>query len=419
MRKNNIKKFIVSAMALCLCLALSGCSIGEISVEELMRPPQLTASRKQVQETIDELLGASYQLIAPSGGEYRNGINLADLNDDGQNEAICLYTTGDTQLVEVLLLQKGGEEWTELGSYSSDATGVDKMVFTDLDADGNSELIIGWSYLTGSDRIMEVLKTRDQGRLASLYKGRYSQFVIIEDGARIVSIDLTGASATLLGYRSRQIVSLSSVPIDQRITAFTQLSVSTTTTGSPAIYVDTQLEDATYHTEILVINAGDYLENKLFTGGAGSADRALNLRCADIDGDGIIEVPTCVAMEDGEGAAYFTYWHHYDGTALIDPLTTFTGTADRFYFEYPAAWVGKILVRQDSKLQRLYHFVNKRHETVYSLRVFTVTEFSQVHPGEGWITITESEDTVIAYRSGNAKTVTFTTAQWAQALHTY
>ena len=208
------------------------------------------------------------------------------------------------------------------------------------------------------------------------------------------------------------------MPIDQRITSFVQLLVSQTGEG-PAIYIDAQLEDQTYHTEILIVNSKNYLENKLFTGEGNSADRPLSLRCADIDGDGAIEVPRCAAMEEAEGACYFTYWCKFERGELTHPLTTFTGTADRFYFIYPDAWIGKILVRQDSKLQRLYHFVNQKYETVYSLRVFTATEFSQVHPDESWITIIQSDDTVIAYRKGSADDVTLSTAEWTQALNIY
>lgn len=413
----NIKKKIFAAIAMLLCFSLCGCSVGEVSIEDLMRAPQLTESRQQVQNTIDKLLGSSCELIAPSSGDYRNDINLADLDSDGQTEAICLYTDTSTQVIHLLLLQKAEDTWDALGSFTSDATSVDKIEFCDMNGDGVDELIIGWNYLTGSDHYLEILQTGNK-TLTSLYKGRYNQYVLVEDGPRIITLDLAGASATLLGYRNYRMASLSSVPIDQRITSFVQLLVSQTNDG-PAIYIDAQLEDQTYHTEILVVNSKDYLENKLFTGEGNSADRPLSLRCADIDSDGAIEVPRCAAMEEAQGACYFTYWCKFEDGELKDPLTTFTATADRFYFIYPEEWIDKVLVRQDSKLQRLYHFVNQNYETIYSLRVFTSIEFSQVHPDENWITIIQSEDTVIAYRKGGANDVTFTTAEWTQALNIY
>ncbi|MBR5782981.1 MAG: hypothetical protein IKY33_02005 [Clostridia bacterium] len=417
MNTKKFKKIILSVIALCLCMAMNGCSMGDISIEDLMRPPQLTESRLQVQNTIDDLLGTSYELVAPSGGDNRNDINLADLDSDGQTEAICLYTADETKVVSILILQKADDNWKELGRYTSDATGVEKLSFCDMTGDGTKELIVGWNYLTGSDRTLQILEPR--AHLRSLYKGKYTQYVLMEDGPRIVCIDLSNASASLLVYKDLRITSLSSVPIDERIVSLTQLTVSATTAGNPAVYMDAQLEDQNYHTEILVVNSDNYLENKLLTGEGLGADRPLGLRCTDIDGDGIPEVPRCTAMEDTEGASYFTHWCKFDGSSLKEPLTTFTSSADRFYVVYPDNWVGKVMVWQDAKVQRLYHFVNRSHETLYSLRVFTLTEFSQVHPGDGWISITQNEDTVIAYRYGSADDITFTTAQWAEALHTY
>ena len=420
MKKSIFKKTISLLSVLCLLLALSGCSMSEVSIDELMRPPQLSQSRQQVQSTVNQLLGNASALIAPTGGNHRSSINLADMNNDGQNDVICFFAESDTKLISVLLLQKQQDKWQEVGRFAGDATSVDKLEIADLDDDGTAELIIGWSYLTGSDRTLEVLRSAEQ-KLTSLYRGRYSQFEIVESKQpRIVSIDLSGDAATLLGFKGHKISPLSTVPIDPRISVFTAVTVSRTSAGHPALYLDAQLEDQSYHTEVLAVSDKEYLENKLFTDGTGGAGRPLNIRCTDIDGDGIPEIPRCAAMEQGEGASYYTYWSKFDGTELLEPLTTFTGTADSFYFIYPEKWIDTVFVRQDSAMPRLYHFVTRRGVTIYSLRVFTLNEFSQIHPGEGWISLTENTDKVIAYKPvENTAAFPFTTAEWAAALHTY
>lgn len=420
MKKYCFKKCIFLLLTAALMMTSCGCSMSEISIDELMRPPQLSQSRQQVQSTVKELLGGSGQLIAPGGGKHRSSINLADLNSDGQNEAICFFAEADSKLISILLLQKQENEWKEAGRLASDATAVDKLEIADLDGDGTAELIVGWSYLTGSERTLEILRAKKQ-KLTSLYRERYSQFEVISDThAHIISVDLSGDAATLLGYKGHKIASISSVAIDPRIVSFTAVTVSKTSAGQPAVYLDAQLEDQSYHTEILAINNSEYLENKLFTNEGSGANRPLNIRCTDIDGDGIPEVPRCAAMEQGEGTAYYTFWSKYDGSVLLEPLTTFTSTADSFYFVYPESWIDAVFVRQDSAIPRLYHFVNRRGEMLYSLRVFTLNEFSQVHPSEGWVTITESTDKVIAYKNEtSAHKRPFSTVDWTSALHTY
>ena len=86
MKKPNFKKWISLFLCGCLVLTGSGCSMSEISIDELMRPPQLSESRQQVQSTVSGLLGNAGQIVSPAVGEHRSSINLADLNGDGQNE---------------------------------------------------------------------------------------------------------------------------------------------------------------------------------------------------------------------------------------------------------------------------------------------------------------------------------------------
>ena len=419
--KRNYRKILI-CLLLCgsMLLSLSSCSMNDTSIDELMKPPQLSASRQQVQNAIRSLLGTSYSLIAPNGGDYRSNINLCDLNGDEQNEAICFFTTGDTQLIEMLALKKESDAWVEIGRHKSDATDVNKIDFIDMNHDGTKEILVGWSYMTGSEHTLEVLQIEDN--LFSRYKERYSQFLVTEGEKRqAVVIDLGTASATLLGMKNKRVYSLSSVPIDSRIASFTALTVSFTTKGDPAIYMDTQLQDQTYHTEILVINSGEYLENKLLTGETSGVDRLYNLRCTDIDGDSLPEVPRTAPMGGGDTISYYTYWSRFDGVELEEPLTTFTSVGEQFYFEYPKAWRGSVFVRQDSKMQRLYHFVNYKDEILYSLRVFTVAEYEQVNAAAGWIELIETTDKVIAYKIGTVKNtrLALTTEDWAAALHTY
>ncbi len=419
MKKFACKKWISLLLVGLLCLSASGCSLTEVSTDELMRPPQLSQSRQQVQSAINKLLGGTQTLVAPSGGEHRSSINLADLNNDGQNEAICFCVNSQSKQIDVILLQKTDDTWQQHGKFASDATAVERLEIADMNDDGVAELIVGWSYLAGSERTLQVLRL-GENNLISLYNNRCSQYQLIQKPTpRIIALDLSGHAASLLGYKGHKFASLSSVPIDPRIMAFTAVTAAKTTLGQPAVYLDAQLEDQSYHTEILVISENEYLENKLFTDGGG-VHRALNIRCVDIDSDDIPEVPQCAAMEQGEGTGYYTYWSKFNGKELLEPLTTFTAPTDSFYFIYPEHWIDHVFVRQDSTIQRLYHFVTPSGQALYSLRLFTPTEFSEIHPAEGWILLSESADKVIAYKNDEfASLRPFSKKDWAAALQTY
>lgn len=421
-----MKRFFFRTAAL-LCTAallltgLTGCSFTETSVEELMRPPQLSESRKQIQEALTGLIGTGYALTSPKSGADRSGITMADLDGDDINEAVCLYTAGTPSLVHVLVLKWTGDTWQKLGQYDSDATTVEKLEFADITGDGVSEIIVGWGYLTGSDHVMEILKI--QQNMLSLHKELYHQFVIAgRNENRIVLLNTTGASAVLLGYKDNKVTSLSSVPLDARVRSILALEVSKTTAGASAVYVDTQLSNQMYATEVLVINDEDYLENKLFTGEHMLGDRPIAVKCTDINGDSIPEIPQAVPMTEKKNAAYYTYWFSFDGTRLSKPTITFTSAAEQFYFEYPENWIDKISVTKDEQSERTYHFVlNRNGKTIYMLRVFTPSEYQELSPTEAWTTVIESTDKIIAWQQSTASPEQYALSgeDWMQSLHIY
>lgn len=405
----NLRKFIIGIAVLLLSLPLAACNVKETSIDDMLRPPQLSESSRQIQKAALSLIGSEHQLISPRTGNNRSAINLCDLDGDKQNEAVCLFSSADSP-VGVLVLRQSGNKWTEWARYTGDATAVDRMDFSDLDGDGTKDILIGWGYLTGGDNVLEVLSL--SGTIQSVHKELYSQFVVAgKKQDKIVLVNLTAASATLIGYRDHSYETLSSVPIDPAIQSFVSVLVSETTDGTPAVYLDVQGEKS-YHTEVLVIQNDEYLENKLFTADKTPLDRQSSLRCTDIDADGIPEIP----YDDSN--AELTDWYTFDGQALSKPLVTFTSSAEQFYFVYPDTWLGQIHVSRDNKQERTYRFTDTSGTLIYSLRVFTVSEYRSA-PENDWTVIIESADKVIAYQQYVDGKFSFATDEWAQALHTY
>ncbi len=414
------KKFTAVILCLAVLITVCGCSFKESSIEDLMQPPQLTASRKQIRDALTSLVGSAYQLVSPQSGSGFSGINLTDLDGDGENEAVCLYTAGSPALVNVAVLKNEGSGWVKIGHFASDATAVDRLEFCDLDGSGVDDIVIGFGYLTGSDHVLQILKL-DNGSLVSLHQAMYNRFVTVgEETKRLVVLNTAGASATLLGMKEGAIRSLSSVPMDSRAQSILSLQTAKTSGGLAAVYVDSQLDNQMYTTEVLVISADDFLENRLFTAEHMLGDRPNAVKCTDINGDGVPEVPQAVAMTDTENTAYFTYWYSFDGSGLSEPTVTFTSASEQFYFLYPEKWKKTVIVSRDEKSERTIRFVKRRTgEALYSLRAFTPAEYAALTEN-GWQTIIRSTDRVIAVRTEQAAPDSALTAdEWKAALHTY
>ena len=419
--KMRLKKYILRILCAVTVCTLCGCSVSEMSVEDLMRPPQLSASRRQIQQALTALVGSSYQLVSPQSSAGLSGINLTDLDGDGVSEAVCLYTAGSPALVNVAVFRNENNAWTNLGHFASDATAVDKLEFCDLDGSGVANIVIGFGYLTGSDHVLQILKL-ENGTLSSLHQEPYHQFAIVGDNVKqLVVLGASGATAALLGMKDGRLTSLSSVPMDSRAQSVLSLQTAKTSGGRPAIYVDSRLDNQMYTTEVLVLGDEGFLENRLFTAEHMLGDRPTAVKCMDISGDGIPEIPQAVAMTDEQNTTYFTYWYSFDGEKLSDPTVTFTSASEQYYFLYPEKWRKNVIVRRDEKSsERTVRFVDRRTEdTLYSLRVFTPAEYATLDK-HNWTPVIRATDRILAVAPvGVEEPLELSEKEWSDALHIY
>ena len=70
--------------------------VGNVQVEELLRAPRLPGDYGALQNALNEWLGESAQLKYPMQGELLSPFLLQDLDGDGQQDAAVLYTTAQS-----------------------------------------------------------------------------------------------------------------------------------------------------------------------------------------------------------------------------------------------------------------------------------------------------------------------------------
>lgn len=162
-----------------LCLVLAGCTslFSDTSVEELLRAPQLSGDYGALQSALNEWLGESAQLKYPMQGELLSPFLLQDLDGDGQQDAAVLYTTAQSSNVCIAILQKDENgAWKVRQNVEGLAETVESVELAQLLPGEQQQLVVGY-YSAQADRYLAVY-VYTEGQVTVILEQKYEQYLV-------------------------------------------------------------------------------------------------------------------------------------------------------------------------------------------------------------------------------------------------
>lgn len=230
----KIKKALPLALIAAGLMSFCGCSDAAMGSDSLLRPPRATGDKAAIQDIISAEAGGSYNLKYPQKGENRSAITFR--NEDTDNEyVLALYSTeNDTKLnVSVIVYDK--KQWKCLGTYANNASGVDRVMFYDINGDKKEEILIGWTsynssqksltaYLMDTDEVYEmgIDQTYDELIVTDITDDMSEDIILLS-----LSTQDTPSVATLLQYsdRDKRPVGKNSLELNSDVIAFSNILV--------------------------------------------------------------------------------------------------------------------------------------------------------------------------------------------------
>ena len=161
------RRVLALLAAVFMALTLTGCMVS--SPEELYSLPALWEEYLQLQELINQRISEGGEYAAPTGGSYRQSIQLQDLDGDGTEEALAfLADSSHTPSICVYRRDDAGSYYLYV-IIDGAGSAVSSVEYADLTGNGASELIIAWQ-ISGDIRLLAVyaLSTQAQERLLSV-----------------------------------------------------------------------------------------------------------------------------------------------------------------------------------------------------------------------------------------------------------
>ena len=361
-----MKKYLRSVCILfgmLLCLLLAGCSMpGEpVQVEELLRAPRLSGDYGDIQTALNDWLGESAQLKYPLQGDLLSPFLLQDLDGDGRQDAAVLYTTAKSSNVCIAILQRDSTDaWQVRQNVEGLADTVENVRLAQLQPGNAVQLVVGYMAAQG-DHYLAVY-SYENGELATILEQQYEQYLVeditgggnqdlilmstLEDGGvqiELLTVDKEGSfqQVAVMGLSANRFAGCASVAAGMGADRkhYLVLDGWTGISGNNLASVLLHFDEDTQQ----MVPASQISTERLYTA---SLRNVPGLVSRDLDGDGIVEIPTqpeeagLLNMSQGRRMDFivwmdYTSSHPEKSFGLLDEETN-------CYIELPMEWEGNL-----------------------------------------------------------------------------
>lgn len=357
--RGKFHKILAAVLAVLLALSFSGCSeLTGLDAQTLMSPPKTTADREAIYSLMCGSAG-DVTLIYPKYGDYRSAIISRDLDGCGTSEILGFCANGDTGGTRLEIFKKNEDgEWSSMARFTSAATQVDKVFFGDLTGDGKEEIIVGWGDpLTATASVSVYYSDGSTIREFSMTTVLYSEMLLtdfnddaIKELFILQTAQASGEEISALGSLYRfdgdQPYISKTVPLDTAVTRYTSVSFSQVNSWRRAAVLDGVKADGRMLTQVIGYDeASDRLISPL-SNEENATDRptAAAVISRDVNGDGILEIPTATPSTNGSESAadstgYVITWNTYSlqDDTLTPVRMSILNTAENYNLFLPSS----------------------------------------------------------------------------------
>ena len=343
-------------LLLLLLPLLSGCRTTR--AEELYALPRRSDIYLELQEAIEQAMGgASYE--APRSGTNLRAIQQADLDGDGRDEVLVFARAESEKPLKIHVLQQNGNEYRHLLSIDGDGAAFDAVQYVQLDGAPGMELVVSRNLTEQVTQSINVYAVRDGHAVELLSTGCNNYTLTDLDGDGLTDVFLIRADTTRPNgiaecYRWQENELRRDVEADLSAGAESVKRIITgkLTESLSAVFVASTYDDNNIITDIYAVVDGSF-RNVSQSGDSGLSTgtvRSYNVYSADLDGDGIVELPQTVALQPipddpaSEGQTRVDWYNFAPDGTRVQNCTTYHNYAGGWYLRLPERWLSRLAV---------------------------------------------------------------------------
>lgn len=414
-----MKRIFALLLVVIICLSFTSCENPFTPVDKLMRPPELSGGDKKLQEAFEDSVSEYDNIVLkiPISGKYKSSYILYNIDGKGEDEAIILYSVpAMDNAVFAEIFKYSDNEWIFVSQISTDSSDIYEVNFADINGDGFNELLLGWTNQTANNEFIDIDLTLNLSHSLMIYSydGEKTDVVATEAYSNLFINDLNNdnsdevllfrnnfssvenlTSARILSYNKDY-----SVKYDKttKITGMLEIDsisgdrVEKNGENYSRVFVDGAVSDTEVVTEIIEIDEENfdvslplYADNLSYNP---TTLRKGQIYCLDVDGDGIIEIPTLEVMpysekksKDNSTPLELVIWSEHNENGFKVKFKTLVNSKVGQLAFIPEDFIGTVSVIYDEENRNLTFYAVDSNGTIsnalFSYRIFTIPEWEE------------------------------------------
>ncbi len=392
-----MKKRRVTIAAAAICLLMTGCSGLSLNSPDILAPPRAQGNQAEIQELIRSRASGDYEMVYPAEGKYKSSVIFRDLNGDGSDEAIALYSC-EKDIVRVLIADDRNGSYSLLTEYDVASPVIDRVEFADFGGESDA-ILLSYPGTETALRSLTLISADGSGSRSDMlnscaahlvgdFDGDGTQDLLtlaISDGKELPTARLFTGSG---GSPEEQ----SSCEIASDAKEYIGLHFGKLSDDLIGAVVDAKCVDGGYSTQLICYDAAEgVIINPLYVGDEyQKTKRAAAITSRDIDGDEIIEIPLCNPMgysqnEEISSVCDLIEWSRYDytGLSLIGVQPAILCDRLGFMLNLSPERASIVTARYtDENAVTVYLWEYKRNTTERSTKLLTVKRYGKSSYGE-------------------------------------
>lgn len=371
-----------------VAVLLSGCSFSlASSVNDLISSVSPFGDNADVKKAMDDFVPNGYSLKNPSAGEYITSYNFYDIDNDDKDEAVVFYETNDMLgVIKMTVLKSINEKWNVVGEIEGKGEDVYSLDFSDVNNDGKTELLVCWNTISNSTNhtlnVYTLTSNKNEVAIKQLINeekviNNYTIVDFDENGKNelllfnINSGSKSSAKAELYSLNQNRYHLLGETKLDSHISSYVNIS-SEKAEGDVRIYADALNSNGeSMLTEIIYwSNTYDTIVSPFYSYSSGITSgtrRNCILNSADINGDGLIEIPVDKSLKGLPKQVVAVDWKIFKNTVMLHKEYSLYVKNDSYNVIIPDKYFGKISVSYKEENKQLVVTEKSSKKQVFSI----------------------------------------------------
>lgn len=345
-------------LALTTALLLGGCSL--YTVSELYCLPARSEEYTNLQSVMSRAM-SGMEYCAPVSGDNQQTVQAVDLDGDGEKEYLLFAKGTSEKPLQIFVFSGDGANYELLDTIESTGSSFDRVEYVKMDDAAGYEIVVGRQV---SDQVVRSLSvyTLRNGQIEQIMSANYTEFICSElngDARSDILIlrpgESTNGVAVLYSMNRGTLERSQEVPMSEPAENIMRIMSGRLDDGVPAVYVASSVSGSSgIITDIYALVDGQ-LTNVSLSNESGTSVQTLRnyyVYADDIDGDGVLELPSLVTMKQTQdnydtSSQYIICWYAVtsDG-AKVPKMYTYHNYLGGWYLELDGSIADRFAVTQ-------------------------------------------------------------------------